>query len=510
MSTEITAENTYAAIDLGSNSFHMAVAGATSTHLQMIDKLRQPVRMGSGLDQDNNITPETMDRALKCLELFQHRLRGVPPAQIRTVGTNTLRRARNAYDFNRQAETILGAPIDIISGREEARLIYTGIVYGRHDDRRRLVIDIGGGSTELIIGSGVNPIIMESVNMGCVSSTQKWFKTTDNLGKAFEKAIRKSQLELHGLSGQYRRAGWDVCIGSSGTVKAVERILMALGFTEHGISSEALEDIRKLLTKKGISVLSGISSISDDRRAVILGGIAVLIAIFRSLKIDFMNVSHSALREGVIVDLAGEKLNENVRNNAIAGIQRRFQIDKEQASKVNTTANVLFDSVRKAWSLNEKLHRPALNYACALHEIGLSVAHVQYHKHGEYLLKHADMLGFSRNDQHMLAGLVRNHRRKVTINIANRLSASYKEKYHHLLVILRLAVVFHRTRTASATPPITVSVTAGSLIITLPQQWLSDNPLTHADLINEIEPAKAVGFTLAIHATSRHTVTLPI
>ena len=503
MSSEITTENTYAAIDLGSNSFHMAVAGATSTHLQMIDKLRRPVRLGSGLDKDNNITPETMDRALGCLELFQNRLRGVPPSQIRTVGTNTLRRARNAHEFNQRAESILGAPIDIISGREEARLIYTGIVYGRHDNTKRLVIDIGGGSTELIIGTGIRPVIMESVNMGCVSATQKWFSDTSNtLARQFEKSIRKSQLELRALSSQYRNAGWDVCIGSSGTIKAVERIQVALGYTEHGISSEGLEDTRKLLVKKGLSALAGISSISDDRKAVILGGLAVLIATFRSLKIDFMTVSHAALREGVIVDLAGEKLNEHVRHNAIADIQRRFQIDKEQAGKVSATADTIFDSVSRAWGLDDKQHRTALHYACALHEIGLSVAHVQYHKHGDYLLSNADMLGFSRNDQNMLAGLVRNHRRKVASNVANRSGASHKDKFFHLLVILRLAVLFHRTRQASVAPPLTISVTANSLIITLPHQWLTDNPLTHADLINEITPVRTAGFTLAIHATS--------
>jgi len=501
MSTEISTENTYAAIDLGSNSFHMAVAGATSTHLQMIDKLRRPVRLGSGLDKNNNITPDTMDRALRCLEIFQHRLRGVPVKQIRTVGTNTLRRACNAREFNEQAEAILGAPIDIISGREEARLIYTGVVYGRHDNAKRLVVDIGGGSTELIIGTGINPVVMESVNMGCVSATQKWFGDNDNIGKQFEKSIKKSQLELRALTDQYQRAGWESCIGSSGTIKAVERILVALELTKQGISIDGLEEIRKLLAKKGMSALSGIS-ISDDRKAVILGGLSVLIATFRSLKIEFMNVSHSALREGVIVDLAGKKLNEHVRQNAISDIQRRFQIDKEQAARVSVTADIIFGSVSKAWELSNSQHRAVLRHACALHEIGRSVAHVQYHKHGEYLLTHADMLGFSRNDQNMLARLVRYHRRKVASNAANRLSANHKDKYHHLLIILRLAVLFHRTRTASDAPPLTLSVTAASLIITVPHQWLSDNPLTHADLINEIGPAKTAGFTLAIHASS--------
>ena len=170
---EITPENTYAAIDLGSNSFHMAVAGATGSHLQMIDKVRRPVRLGSGLDKNNNITTETLDRALECLALFQHRLRGVPRDQIRAVGTNTMRRARNSEKLNLAAQQLLGIPIEIISGREEARLIYTGVTYGLRDKKKRLVIDIGGGSTEFIAGQGIEPKVMESVNMGCVSANQR-------------------------------------------------------------------------------------------------------------------------------------------------------------------------------------------------------------------------------------------------------------------------------------------------------------------------------------------------
>jgi len=417
---EITPENTYAAIDLGSNSFHMAVAGATRSHLQMIDKVRRPVRLGSGLDKNNNITGETLDRALECLALFQHRLRGVPRDQIRAVGTNTMRRARNAEKLNHAAQEILGIPIEIISGREEARLIYTGVTYGVRDKKKKLIIDIGGGSTEFIAGQGIEPKIMESVNMGCVSANHRWFSGKEiNLPKQFEKAIKQAQVETQPLTSEYLEHGWEQCIGSSGTIKAAERILTGLGLSKSGINHDDLEQAVKLISKEGLEAISQIESISADRHTVILGGLSVLLAAFRSLQIESMTVSHSALREGVIVDLGGDTLNEHVRHNAVSEMQRRFQIDLDQAQRVSTTANAFYESVRKPWNLGKKADSRTLHWATELHEIGLSVSHAQYHKHGDYLLRNADMLGFSRKDQAVLASLVRNHRRKIALAVAS-------------------------------------------------------------------------------------------
>ena len=279
---EITPENTYAAIDLGSNSFHMAVAGATGSHLQMIDKVRRPVRLGSGLDKNNNITTETLDRALECLALFQHRLRGVPRDQIRAVGTNTMRRARNSEKLNLAAQQLLGIPIEIISGREEARLIYTGVTYGLRDKKKRLVIDIGGGSTEFIAGQGIEPKVMESVNMGCVSANQRWFSGKAlNLPKQFEKAIKQAQVETRPLTSEYLGHGWEHCIGSSGTIKAAERILTGLGFSQSGINHDHLQQAVNLIGAEGLEVISHIESVSADRHTVILGGLSVLLATLR-------------------------------------------------------------------------------------------------------------------------------------------------------------------------------------------------------------------------------------
>lgn len=497
MTTEIIAENTYAAIDLGSNSFHMAVANTTASHLQMIDKVRQPVRLGSGLDKQNNIDKPTLKRALDCLAMFQQRLQGVPREQIRAVGTNTMRRARNAAVLNDAAEDMLGIPIEIISGREEARLIFAGVTYGINDNKKRLVIDIGGGSTEFIIGSQTTPRLMESINMGCVSATQRWFSDTGKPEKQLERAIRRSRLELRPLTKTYVKQGWDICMGSSGTIKATERILIEAGLIDRGISRTALEELIHLIQRKGMTVIDDFQSITDDRRAVILGGVSVLLAAFRALDIDTMRVSHRALREGVIVDLAGEQVTTHVRKNAVEEMQRRFQVDTDQAGRVRDTAMQLFETVKKTWKLNRR-HRATLRSASLLHEVGLSVSHVQYHKHGDYLLRHADMLGFARREQSQIAALVRNHRRKVARQVMETMSVSERTIYQRLLALLRIAIVLHRTRGSGELPVLNVETPENQLTLGIDEQWLQDNPLTHADLLDEVKHLGSVGLKLAL------------
>lgn len=503
-SAEITADTTFAAIDLGSNSFHMAVASSTDSHLQMIDKLREPVRLGAGLDKKNNITEKTMKQALECLSMFSQRLKDVPPGQIRAVGTNTLRRARNAEEFNRAAVDTLGVPIEIIAGREEARLIYTGVSYGIRDDKKRLVIDIGGGSTEFIAGIGSTANIMESVNMGCVSANTKWFdghtKPGKKLAKQFEKSIAKSRQEARAIIPAYLKHNWDVCIGSSGTIKATERILQAFNPDENGISRESLEALIEKIIKKGPEVLNEVTTIGDDRRVVILGGLSVLKAAFESLNIKHMQVSHSALREGVIIDLAGDSLNDNVRRNAVTDMQQRFRVDIEQAARVFGTAEQLFEAAVESWNLDTRRDWGALRSASHLHEVGLSVAHVQYHKHGDYLLRHADMLGFSRNDQSFIAALVRNHRRKIDTAITQSMRKSEQSRYYKLLILLRLASLFHRTRHADDSPEISAEFSDSTISLSIPAAWLSHHPLTRADIEDEIEKLSGVGFQLKLHS----------
>jgi len=501
--TEFTANKTFAAIDLGSNSFHMAVASTTKSHLQMIDKLREPVRLGAGLDKKNNITAKTMKQALECLSMFSQRLKDVPPSQIRAVGTNTLRRARNAGEFNSAAVDTLGVPIEIIAGREEARLIYTGVSYGVRDEKKRLVIDIGGGSTEFIAGVGNTANIMESINMGCVSANTRWFeghtRPGKKLAKQFEKSIANGRLEARAIIPNYLKHNWDICIGSSGTIKATEKILQAFNPDEDGISHESLNALIERIIKKGPEILNDVTTISDDRRAVILGGLSVLKAAFESLNIKHMQVSHSALREGVIIDLAGDSLNDHVRRNAVNDMQNRFRVDVEQAARVFHTAEQLFNAASEPWNLDTRRDWATLRSASHLHEVGLSVAHVQYHKHGAYLLSHADMLGFSRNDQGFIAALVRNHRRKIDTAITQSMRKSEQSRYYKLLLLLRLATLFHRTRHTDQAPEIDAEFSDSIVNLRIATDWLQTHPLTHAEIEDEIEKLNGIGFQLRLN-----------
>ncbi len=499
MSTQIRAEDTYAAIDLGSNSFHMAVAGATGNHLQMIDKLRKPVRLGAGLDADNSLSAETIDAALECLAMFQQRLRGVPNDHIRAVGTNTLRRARNAGEFGRLAEEALGVPIEIISGREEARLIYTGVTFGTRDEITRLVVDIGGGSTELILGSGNTPQVMESINVGCVSTHNRWFA---DVGKRFsrhwQRAVQTAQLEMQAIKPLYQAASWQRCVGSSGTIKATQVLLAEIGMNETGIHRDNLEQLSARLESDGVELLDGVRQISGDRKQVIAGGLAVLLAVFREFDLDIMHVAHTALREGVIIDLSAGGSSAGVRQAAIADLQRRFQIDEEQVARVSGTAGLIFAGLNDAWQLNDQRDLSALMWACQLHEIGLSVAHVQYHKHGDYLLRNADMLGFTRGDQALVATLVRNHRRKIQRNAIDTLAHYDAGRFAKLLAILRLAVLMHRTRNASQCPPLRIFATGTAVELRIDRDWLDGHPLTRAELEDEVPAFAALDLQLSI------------
>ena len=297
----------------------------------------------------------------------------------------------------------------------------------------------------------------------------------------------------------YLKHGWDVCIGSSGTIKATERILQAFNPDENGISRERLDELIEKIIKKGPEVLDDISTISDDRREVILGGLSVLKAAFESLDIKHMQVSHSALREGVIIDLAGDSLNDHVRRNAVADMQQRFRVDIEQATRVYNTAEQLFSFASDPWNLDATRDLRTLRSACHLHEVGLSIAHVQYHKHGAYLLRNADMMGFSRNDQRFLAALVRNHRRKIDTSVTQSMRKSEKSRYYKLLFLLRLASLFHRTRHADDGLQFTVDYSDSTVNLSIQKQWLEDRPLTRADIEDEIETLNSAGFYLNLN-----------
>ena len=487
-----------AGLDLGSNSFHLLIAQQSHGRIQVLDKHKEMVRLAAGLDEDNTLSPEVTKRALDCLSRLSQRLRTVDPQNLRIVGTNTLRLASNAKAFIKQAEQILDHKIEIISGHEEARLIFLGVCHDLGgDDQKRLVIDIGGGSTELILGKNATPQILESLHMGCVSMSQKYFVNGDISKARFDAAVQNALIELEPVTAKFLEAGWHAAVGASGTVNAVMSVIRQK-LDHELITADALLSLREeVLATDNLKNLS-IPGLSDERKPVFAGGLAVLLAIFEALQIDKMTAAQSALREGLIYDLLGRDHQENVREQTVQSLTERYRIDQSHARSVRETAIGLHAQVARDWQLTHPQHKRLLSWAASLHEIGMDISHSGFHKHGCYLLENMDMPGFSQSDQQQLATLVRTHRRKLSHELFSEVDASLIK----LAALLRLSILLHRNRSKVALPHVqAVIADAGdSLELTLPQQWLHTHPLTKLDLANEARYLANVSIGLMVIA----------
>ncbi len=475
-----------AAIDLGSTSFHLVVARIMNGQIHVVDRLREMVVLASGLDQKNRLGEPAQKRALECLARFGQRLRDMPPGSVRAVGTNTLRAACNAGDFLERAQNALGHPIEIVAGREEARLIYLGVAHSLPLQKgRRLVTDIGGGSTELIIGEGFEPLQMESLHMGCVNMSRAHFPDGVIRARDMRRAEIAAQLELQPIQAQYRRLGWQSVVGASGTIRAVDRIVRDKGWSDTGITRPALRKLRDALIEAGHVQRLRLDGLSSERIAVLPGGVAILLAAMETLDIKCVQVADGALREGVLYDLMGRIQHEDVRETSIQAMMARYHADTTQAARVERTALACLSQVARDWSIANEEHAHLLSWAARLHEIGLAVAHNQYHKHGAYLVENSDLPGFSRQEQARLAGLIRGHRRKFPMEIFMRLPASQIDQEWRLCVLLRLAVLLHRSRADAALPDFRLTAGRRSLRVQFPAAWLARHPLTETELAGE-------------------------
>ena len=489
-----------AAIDLGSNSFHMIVARINNGHIQVLDRLREMVQLAAGLDGRNRLSEQAQQRALDCLARFGQRLRHLPPSQLRIVGTNTLRLARNSAEFLARAEAVLGHSVEIISGPEEARLIYLGVMHSvAAIPGRRLVIDIGGGSTELIIGEQFEPLHLTSLKMGCVSVSRACFDDGRLTEARMHKADLLVQLRLEPVGEEYRELGWQVVTGASGTIKAIQDVVTREGWSREGITVEALRRLRGALLETGnTAAIATRWQLEPARAKVFAGGFAVLHGLFEALGITRLEVSDGALREGLIYDLQGRIRHEDVRDRTIATLTHRYGLDDAQAQRVLATSRELLKQVGPAWSLEAEECAQLLDWAARLHEIGLLLSHQDYHKHGAYLLQYADLPGFSRSDQTLLAALVRRHRRSFPPDAFAHLPKEWAQPIQRLGVLLRLAVMLHRSRSRQALPPLKPDVNGQRLSLGFPNGWLDQHPLTRADLENEARYLRKAGFRLEI------------
>ena len=488
-----------AAIDMGSNSFHLAVARLDHGELKLLEGLSEKVRLGGGLDANECLTEEIQNRALACLSRFAQHLDGIAPDRLRIVGTNALRVARNTEVFLKKAENILHHPVEVIAGREEARLIYMGVAHTLASQSRRLIIDIGGGSTELIIGERFEPILAESTYMGCVSYTSRFFADGVISHKAMIRAKTAARQELAPLLGNYLETGWDAVVGSSGTFKAMRQVAMALGLdkgTGHLTASAVRELLRMMLKYDHISEID-LPGIKEDRKAVLPAGLAIVAALFEELGIKTMEYSDGALREGVLHDMIGGHGDDDIRDRSVVAMMARYHVDMAQAERVTATAAHLLEQTAGMLALNED-DTDLLLRAARLHEVGMAVSHTGFHKHGDYLLRYSDMAGFSQPVQTKLALLVGNHRRKIKPEHYNAIVEAGGLTLLRQCLLLRLAVLLHHSRRRESHPLVQLRTDGLRFTLTFPDGWLDSNPLLAQDLLEEIEVFSSVGTTLDV------------
>ena len=487
-----------AAVDLGSNSFHMIVCNLNNGKLQTIDRLKEMVRLAAGLDKKNVLDNETQKRALACLERFGQRIRDFPPESVRAVGTNTLRNAKNAHQFLEKAEEALNHRIHIISGVEEARLIYLGVAHsvGSSADLK-LVVDIGGGSTEYIIGKEDIPKKKESLTMGCVSMSNRFFGNGQLSKNAFNKAVLLAEQKLEPFQKKFHRKQWDQAIGSSGTWRSIDKVLQAKGWSKNGITMTGLEQLVSHIKQCSHIGELNLPELDVQRLPVFPGGVAVAYATFKNLDIEQMSIADGALREGLIQDLLGRIYDHDIRSATVQTLAERYHTDKQHAARIKQTISKMLEQMGEDCCLsNNRDVAQFLAWAGELHEIGHDIAHSQYHKHSAYIIEHGDLAGFTTQDQLLLATIVRSHRRKFSRSRFQDLPAPWNQLAPLMTVILRLSVVLHRNRQEFDLPSFRISIMDSRIDLKFPSNWLLQSPLTHADLNQEADYLKPAGLKL--------------
>ncbi len=489
---QLNSESPYfAAVDLGSNSFHMIIARYLNGQVEIIDREKEMVQIARGIKKDGHLNLAAQTRALDCLHRFAERLRDIPEEQIRAVGTKTLRATSRSKSFIKKAEKALGAPIQIISGFEEARLVYAGLSNTvLNDHSKRLVVDIGGGSTEFIIGEDFKPILLESLSLGCVSFTRRLGNPSGKITHRFmDRAYLEACSKIVAIQKNYLKAGWQIVYGTSGTARAIADLTMA---KDGGavITKTALDQLfLDIVDDKKI-----LNQVPDLRSDVLPAGIAILKAVFDQLNIDTMHVGDAALKEGLLFDTIGRLSDRDTRNDTIANLQRQYNVDIDHAQRVADTAIALWQQIRTP-VLPGVSRTKILRWAAQLHEIGLSISHTSFHHHGYYIIRHNDMAGFGRYEQYILANLVRSHRKGLYQSKFEDMDENAINAFVPLLVCLRLAVLFHRRREDIDFLPKLSSSELGYQL-RFRRGWLKKHPLTLAGLEQEQEQYESIGVAL--------------
>lgn len=499
--TAVTNHSTIAAVDLGSNSFRLQLARVSGGQIYPLDSLKDSVRMAAGLTDDKRLDEDSQQRALACLSRFGERLRGLPQDAVRAVGTNTLRVAKNAPEFLKKAQRLLGFPIEIVAGHEEARLIYLGVAHAVPGMKgRTLVVDIGGGSTEIIVGAGFEPLRLESLYMGCVGHSKAFFGDAKLSAKRYAEAELAAATELQTISGPLAKERWQQAVGSSGTARSIAEMLLQNGWAETGISASGLAKLRKALIKAGDVRKLDIAGLSADRRPVIAGGVAIMTAVFDALGIEHMSVTDSGMREGVLWDMLGRMQHHDVRDATVAEFMRRYHVDGAQAARVERLALQLYRQLAGKAQIDPSV-LSLLAWSARLHEIGLSIAYSGYHRHSAYIIENADMPGFARGEQALMAHVVLGQRGALA-----KAASKLAEDTEWLPVLaLRLAVLFFRGRSDYRVPRIELERDGNRFALSVDESWLARNQLLVAALKAESKAWRSTGFALDLIALQTQT-----
>jgi exopolyphosphatase/guanosine-5'-triphosphate,3'-diphosphate pyrophosphatase len=419
-------------------------------------------------------------------------------SSVRAAGTSTLRRARDSQAFRKEAERVLGHPIEVISGIEEARLIYNGVTHSLPPyDGLRLVMDIGGGSTELILGHGEKPRALESLHLGCVALTEKFFHKGKITQRAFDKARLAARLEISPVKTFFPETPDMQVIGTSGTILATATVAHALRMIEtNELGRATVEQLIERVCRFDNTGELALPGLPPARAQVWPGGLAILVELMGVLGVDKLHTSEGALREGLLYDHLGRLQHHDARERSVQAMARRYSVDREQAIRVATTAAKLLAQCAKRWKLQSELAGNMLEWAATLHEIGLDISHDGYQRHGAYIAENADLPGFPRAEQQVLAFLIASQRREIDLRYARRLPSSWRDPALRLTLLLRLAVLLNRSRSSSDLPEVGVRVGRNYVNLAFPDRWVEDNPLTAADLRRERSYLRKAGFRL--------------
>lgn len=483
MAKNIDNNNVFAVIDLGSNSFHMLIAKHIAGGVHTIGRVKRKVRLAAGLDENNMLSSDAMQRGWECLALFAERLQDIPKQNISIVATATLRLATNAQEFKAQAEKILNHKINIISGELEARTIYKGVAHTSACQGKQLVIDIGGASTEVVIGKGFEALLYKSLNMGCVTYLERYFQNGSLSEKNFERAIAAAYHVIAPIKPQYVDTGWEIAIGASGTVQAIQEILAATGQTDL-LSLEKLQHIKaEAIKHKNVSTLS-LPGLSEERRLVFASGLAILIALFEALNIQQMGLAGGALREGVLYSMISDLHHSNIRERTLESFALRFHTDKEQAKRVSDVALSIAEQLCDAWQLDLHQANVLLCATAHLHEIGLLIDYKQYHQHSAYILSNTDMPGYSTTEKQLIVSLLKGHRADLNDALFSHLGVN-KVLTEKLVRIIRLAVILSMRRKDDVLPSFEVKADKNRLNISFSENWLAQHPLMKSELEQE-------------------------